>query len=564
MKKKLKLENKESKTGNVSRRTFLRTSGQSGAALAALAAIGEIPGVAQEKPKSSIGSTSTASARKEAALKIRKDAAQAYFDEKVASIITNGDEERYPDRRGNFSKTLPHNDLGEVDPKAYADFVAILMSGDPARFEQLSRDPMSQSKLSDPLAGYAFEIVGLDPQAVSLPAPPAFASAEHAFEMAELFWQMLSLDVPFHDYESNPLIQSAVADLNACSVKTAPKIGGKITPQSIFRGDTPGDIVGPPISQFLWMDIQYGIKPMDQRYKLPRSGQVFLTKTDEWLACQKGVRPTNKIAFDDKPRYISTNRDLSEWVHQDFNFQASLNAAFIIQKWGDEAISPMNPYRNSKTQSGGVTFGREVLGFLAGVTSASQKACYFHKWMIHRRARPEAFGGRLDNHLSGKKSYDIHADLLHCDGVARSFSAHGSRLLPVPYPEGSPTHPSYPAGHATNVGSGATILKAFFNEDMVVPKPLQANADGSALEPYTGPPLTLGNEINKLAHNISLGRDSGGVHYRSDGIQGMRVGEAVAISVLRDYSRTYREHFDGFTLTKFDGQKIRIVNGTII
>ena len=124
-------------------------------------------------------------------------------------------------------------------------------------------------------------------------------------------------------------------------------------------------------------------------------------------------------------------------------------------------------------------------------------------------------------------------------------------------------HPSYPAGHATNVGAGVTMLKAFFNESMPVPNPVQANADGSALDPYAGPPLTLGNELNKLAHNVSLGRDAGGVHYRSDGIQGMRVGEAVAISVLKDYSRTYQERFDGFVLTRFDGQKIKIVNGQV-
>src|SRR5262249_986448 len=103
-----------------------------------------------------------------------------------------------------------------------------------------------------------------------------------------------------------------------------------------------------------------------------------------------------------------------------------------------------------------------------------------------------------------------------------------------------------------------------FNESFPVPKPVQASADGSALEPYTGPPLTLGNEINKLAHNISLGRDAGGVHYRSDGVQGMRVGEMGAISVLRDYIRTYGERFDGFTLTQVDGQAIRIADGKVI
>ena len=72
------------------------------------------------------------------------------------------------------------------------------------------------------------------------------------------------------------------------------------------------------------------------------------------------------------------------------------------------------------------------------------------------------------------------------------------------------------------------------------------------------PPLTLGNELNKLASNIALARDVAGVHWRSDGMQGLRLGEAVAISVLRDYRATYSERFSGFSLTKFDGTTITV------
>jgi hypothetical protein len=49
-----------------------------------------------------------------------------------------------------------------------------------------------------------------------------------------------------------------------------------------------------------------------------------------------------------------------------------------------------------------------------------------------------------------------------------------------------------------------------------------------------------------------------GVHWRSDGIQGMLLGEAVAISVLTDYRSTYKETFSGFVLTKFDGTTITV------
>ena len=82
--------------------------------------------------------------------------------------------------------------------------------------------------------------------------------------------------------------------------------------------------------------------------------------------------------------------------------------------------------------------------------------------------------------------------------------------------------------------------------------------DGLALEPWRGASLTLGNEIAKLASNIALGRDSAGVHYRSDSIRGLIVGDQQALGLLRDYSRTYNERFDGFIVRKFNGDKIKI------
>jgi membrane-associated phospholipid phosphatase len=125
------------------------------------------------------------------------------------------------------------------------------------------------------------------------------------------------------------------------------------------------------------------------------------------------------------------------------------------------------------------------------------------------------------------------------------------------YPEGSPAHPAYPAGHAAFSGAGATILKAFFNEAFVIPSPVVASSDGSTLNPYPGT-LTVGNELNKLASNISLGRDATGVHWRTDGFEGLHLGEAAAIALLEDVRHNYNEPFAGFTFTKFDGTTVVI------
>ena len=76
-----------------------------------------------------------------------------------------------------------------------------------------------------------------------------------------------------------------------------------------------------------------------------------------------------------------------------------------------------------------------------------------------------------------------------------------------------------------------------------------------------GAGLTLGNEIDKLAANIALGRDAAGVHCRSDSVRGLFVGEQQALGPLRDYSRTYNERFDGFIVRKFNGEKVKIASG---
>jgi hypothetical protein len=170
----------------------------------------------------------------------------------------------------------------------------------------------------------------------------------------------------------------------------------------------------------------------------------------------------------------------------------------------------------------------------------------------------------VENHVRGRKAYDIHADLTNCDGLARSAAKLGTRLLPVAYPEGCPTHPSYPAAHAYNAGACTAVLKAFFNQDFVIPNPVQASEDGSRLEPWTGAPLTLGNEIDKLASNIAYGRDAARVHYRSDSANGLTAGEVVGIALLCDRSVLYRERFGGFVLRLRDGTAITIRDGAVI
>jgi len=241
-----------------------------------------------------------------------------------------------------------------------------------------------------------------------------------------------------------------------------------------------------------------------------------------------------------------------------------MSAALTMLRYGDDALSPTNPYNGATNEFGDITFGnKNILSLVAQAALLGQKGSWYHKWLVHRRARPEVIGGRIENQLSGNAAYDLHSDLLQSDAIARTRQMYGTALLPLAYPEGSPTHPSYPSAHAANAGACSSILKAFFNEDFVVPNPVQASADGSKLEAWTGEPLTLGGEIDKLASNIAFGRDAAGVHFRTDSVQGLLVGESQAIGLLCDVSRTYNERFAGFVLRRFDGRAVTIAGGTL-
>jgi hypothetical protein len=74
-------------------------------------------------------------------------------------------------------------------------------------------------------------------------------------------------------------------------------------------------------------------------------------------------------------------------------------------------------------------------------------------------------------------------------------------------------------------GAGVRVLKAFFNQELVIPEPTVASDDGVSLQPWRGAPLTVGGELNKLSFNMAFGRDTAGVHFRRDEIEEIVLGE---------------------------------------
>ena len=497
--------------------------------------------------------------RQDQVYQLRKKVARAYRDLPIVEHVNNGDDRRYETRIGSFTKGMPHNALGEVDQSVYKTYLRAIRSGDRDLFDTIPTPGNITLRNIENI--WSIDYLGPDAHNTTMKAAPAIASAEHAGEFVELYWQALTRDVPFADYDTNTDVTDAANELSGLSDFRGPKHDGKVTPGTLFRGFTDADINGPFISQFLAMNIPYGAMLVPQKIITAPAGQDYVTDYDDWLNQQNGTVAKTKTN-DAEHRYIRSGRDMGEYVGRDFLYQPYLNAALILTRGLKLPLDSNNPYNkpNKPSQHGHNTFGGHHLYHLVTrIANIAQKHAWYQKWAVHRRLRPEEYGGRVHNHVTGAAEYPIHRDLLNSTALRRAHDQWGSYLLAQQYPEGVPPHPAYPAGHATIAGACATVVKAFMKEETVIENPVVASPDGRELLPYNGSDvLTVGGELNKLASNVSIGRDSAGVHWRSDSVEGMKLGEGIAINVLRDLRYGYYEDFKGFHLTKFDGEQIII------
>jgi hypothetical protein len=470
----------------------------------------------------------------------------------------NGDEDLYDTKIGNHHKGLPHNNIGEVDLRAYRALRKALASGRPADFERIILG--GNAKLSNPQGGLAFDLKGCDSHQTFMPKPPALASAQRAGEMVENYWMALLRDIPFAEYDTSAGVADAVAELTGLEDSHAPGLGGQVSPQTLFRGFTHGDLAGPYVSQFLLQPISFGALSIDQRYWTYLPGHEHLTDLPSWLEAQNGADSFARNWRDSTPRYLRNGRDLAAYVHLDSISQPYLMAAEWLLR-NRVPPNPCNPYTRSVLQAGFETFGEpHLLSLLAEAANLALKAVWYHKWFVHRTLRPEEYGGLVHSNMIGRAHHPLHPQVVHSKAIAAVFTKFGTYLLPQAYPEGCPLHPSYGQGHAAIAGACVTILKAFFEtEATVFADPVVASLDGLSLIPYDGRDrdrMSLTNELNKLAGNIAMARNFAGVHWRSDYTEALSLGETVALNLLRDERATFNEPFDGFTFSKFDGNKV--------
>lgn len=393
---------------------------------------------------------------------------------------------------------------------------------------------------------------------------------------------------------------------------------------SLFRGSTVGAKTGTYLSQFMLQGggkdpslglIPFGTQTIDQRSQPDNAKQDYMVRWFEWLDVQNGAKVPDVERTEDR-RFLTTLRDLAAYVHVDQLYQAYFNAALLVlgHKAGpdgqmfDFGLPNSHPASDvHATREGFATWGGpHLLDLMASVSSRGLKIIRRQKFQIHRRARPEvlaarltmAYNGRLDAlGTAGGQIETMLAELKHycpkilCAIAERNKTAGGPEtrgltvdgelpqspiaddlnlLLPMAFPEGSPMHPAYGAGHATVAGACVTVLKALLNtvdkdgnkatlQDFGFAKVYQSMfaGDSSCLQEIEDCGLTVTDELDKLAANISIARNMAGVHYFTDYFESLRLGERVAVGILQEHLQTSPEDIS-VRLYDFDGRLVVI------
>jgi hypothetical protein len=360
--------------------------------------------------------------------------------------------------------------------------------------------------------------------------------------------------------------------------------------------------------------IPYGSLIVDQRTLSHKNCLDYMTDWCSWLDVQNGANFKGADLFEESRRFITTPRDLATYVHFDALYEAYLNACLILLALGIPASKGFPEPSPSGHRDAFATFGGpHILSLVTEVATRCLKAVRRQKFNYHRRARPEAIGGRLTLACLGlTEKFGCSGAAFHATGaeipetLRNAVIAHNedqnenmaamralmckegeclpggidpesfakcNLLLPMAFPEGSPMHPAYGAGHATVAGGCVTMLKAFFemfddcdsfaerelcdskgNSIVYVP-----NSDGSRLvkDKKLEGKLTIQGELDKLAANISIGRNMAGVHYYSDYYDSLRMGERVAVGILMEQAPSYGDAMQS-TFKSFDGDYVTI------
>ncbi len=258
--------------------------------------------------------------------------------------VDNGDEARYADKSGTYTKGILQSGIGLVDLDAYQSFKNALASGSPADFEHIVLG--GRRTLNGPQGGLAFYLDCLDGSQFAVPPAPALASEAYATELIELYWASLLRDSAFTDYPTNAIAAQAAAELSSLPTYAGPRdAANQVTPDLLFRGGFAGETVGPYLSQFLLQNTALGSLPIVQQYQTNRAHIDFMLNPNEFLQVQNG-RSTGSQLTPGAAFYLHDGRGLAAYTHVDVLYQAYF-IAYLVLNTINAPFNPGNPYNGS-------------------------------------------------------------------------------------------------------------------------------------------------------------------------------------------------------------------------
>ena len=509
------------------RRSFLTRVGCS-AAVAATVGMPGFEGAAADASLSGLQSDPGAANRRRAAFAMRRDMATVARIAPAQSIqltVTSGETEKGT----RTSPTTPRDcrrHTGASIARLVRDTPAAISSGGPEDFEAISLG--LGRELENPQEGVAFDLEGADSHHLHEPPPPALQRRAGG-RNRELYWMALR-DVNFDTYDSEPVIERAATDLSLLSDFHGPRIHGKVTSATIFRGATSGDVTGPFMSQFLLKDVLFGATR-----SAARSVHVARRRPHDGLsrlARRAGAEPV--IHRTSLTRRLATSATFatlpSGYTSTPFTRRISPCLILLAQ---NTPLGPGLPLNHSRTQTGFVEFGApHIMSLVTEVATRALKAQWFQKWWVLGVLRPEEFAGRVYHQKAGAADYPIHDDLFNSPSLTNRGQA---RYTPIAdgFPRGLADASCLWFRSRDRRGRVCDDPQGVFRQSATIDDPKVPNQDDAELVDYTDQvPLTVLGELNKVASNVATGRNAAGVHWRTDFTGAITLGEEVAISIL--------------------------------
>lgn len=460
--------------------------------------------------------------------------------DKMTSYENNGDEEDFPNMVGQFHKSLLHDANGLVNTAEYQKLLTLM--SEPTQANLIAISQPNATKLSDPLSSFTRLLYGDDPHylATLIPPAPKINSRLAAADLLCVYGMALLRDVKFADFATDPTVAMIATEL-ANFPELSPYMAWPPTPANLFRDKSLGCTKGGYVSQFLLQDIPSYEETTEQKKFRYMPGEDKILTNSDFLDNMNGIVAGSSINQEAQRRFIQTGRDGAQLVHTD-QFTQIINQVLYILGFNGYAAHPTNsPFSAAELASCRpcvTSAGAQAYVDCHIAAEIAIVAAFVSKWVVNRRCRPEYMAMLVDQHKNAVATHPLHADLLSSPILDAVHTKWGNYLLPQVYPEGSPSHPAYPAGHASVAWATCFVLKAYFDPAELMKTVVEPSSDGFSLNTIANTAnLNVEDELHKAAANISWFRNWAGVHYPTDGHAQKEMCRQLVKSVLRDRSK---------------------------